>query len=276
MIKALGIEENNRKLLSFLNRFGKNIFSVKEASRIMGLSIEKARLILGYFARRGWLSRVKQGFYVSVPLGIVNPHEYKENPWIVANRIFAPCYVCGCSAAEHWNLTEQIFNSIFICTGKLFRKKDVNVQGTDFILRLKKKAGHTKSVWVENTKIQVSDPIQTIVDILDDPSSGGGIRHVSKIVKNYFESEYRNDTELLKYMSEIKNRTIYKRLGYILETINIDVPNLIKECKNNVRTGYSVFDHAIKTKGRFNRRWNLRVNAKIKEAEFNVQVQHKS
>ena len=265
MEKKLGINEKNRKLLDLLNRFGKNLFWIKDASKIVGLSVKDTRLYLGYFARRGWLSRVKRGLYISVPLGTVSPQEYKENPWIVANRIFTPCNIGGWSAAEHWEFTDQIFNSIFVFTARLFRKKNITIQGTEFILKLvrTKKISHTKSIWIENVKAQVSDPSQTIVDVLDDPAVAGGIRHVSDMVRNYFNSEYRNDIELLNYIKENKNRTAYKRLGYILEISDINVPDIIKECHRNISSGYSVLDPAIKAKGSFNRRWDLRVNAKV-------------
>ena len=265
MKKISGIDEKNRKLLDSLNRSGKNIFSVKEAAKIMELSIKDARLYLAYLARRGWLSRVKPGLYMCVPLGTINPQEYKENPWIVANRIFAPCYIGGWSAAEHWDLTDQIFKSIFVFTARIFREKEISIQRTDFVLKLVRKEnfGHIKGVWVENTKIQVSDPTQTIIDILNDPTVGGGIRHTAEIVENYFASEHRNNEDLLKYISENKNRTVYKRLGFILEALNIQAPEVIEVCKKNISAGYSVFDPTVKAKGTFNRKWNLRVNVEI-------------
>ena len=267
MNRTSGILEKNRKLLESLNRAGKNLFSVRDASKIIGLPLNRTRLYLAYFARRGWLSRVKPGLYISVPLGTLNPQDYKENPWIVANRVFSPCYVGGWSAAEHWELTDQIFSSIFVFTGRLFRKKEVNIQGTDFVLKLVRKVstGHTKSMWVENTKAQVSDPSQTVVDVLDDPATGGGIRHIAEIVKNYFDSKHRNDTELLKYIDEKNNRTIYKRLGYILEIFKGQSAELIETCRKNVSAGYSTLDPTIKGKSKFNRRWNLRINAGIEK-----------
>jgi len=265
MENKLGINKKNRSSLDLLHRFGKNLFSIKDASKIIGLPVNDTRLYLGYLARRGWLSRVKPGLYVTVPLGTVNPQEYRENPWIVANRIFAPCNIGGWSAAEHWEFTDQIFNSIFVFTARMFRKKNVIIQGTEYILKLvrAKKISHTKSIWIENVKVQISDPSQTIVDILNDPAVGGGIRYVSDIVRNYFNSEYRSDVELLNYIKENTNRTVYKRLGYILEISDINVPDIIKECHKNISSGYSVLDPVIKTKGSFNRRWNLRVNAEV-------------
>jgi len=267
MEKKLGITEKKRKSLDLLHHFGKNLFSIKDASKIIGLPVKDTRLYLGYLARRGWLSRVKQGLYVSVPLGTANPQKYREDPWIVANKIFAPCCIGGWSAAEYWEITDQIFNSIFVFTARTFRKKNITIQGTEFVLKLvrAKKITHTKSVWIENVKVWISDFSQTMVDVLNDPAVGGGIRHVSDIIGNYFNSEYRNDLELLNYIKENKNRTVYKRLGYILEISNINAPDIIEECHKNISSGYSVLDPAIKTKGFFNRRWNLRVNAKVKK-----------
>ena len=266
MKNIAGINEKNRKLLESLNRFGKNIFSVKDAAKIMDLPIKYARLYLSYFARRGWLSRVKQGLYIAVPLGTVNPQEYKENPWIVANRVFAPCYIGGWSAAEYWDLTEQIFSSVYVFTSRLFRCKNTNVQGTDFVLKFFKKnaSKHIKGVWIENVKIQVSDPTQTIVDILNDPSAGGGIRHVADIIENHFGSENKDEDKLVDCIKMNGNKTINKRLGFILESLHVSSDELIKFCLKNISQGYSIFDPSIKNKGTYNRRWNLRVNAEIR------------
>ena len=55
MEKKSGINEKNRKLLDSLNRFGKNLFSIKEASKMMGLPIkenEEQILQLGECNRR--------------------------------------------------------------------------------------------------------------------------------------------------------------------------------------------------------------------------------
>jgi predicted transcriptional regulator of viral defense system len=265
MNNTLGVNEKNRKLLDELHRFERSIFFVEEAAKFLKLPVNKTRTSLGYLARRGWLTRIKPGLYTVVPLGIINPQEYRKNVWVIATQIFAPCYIGGWSAAEYWALTDQIFNSVFVCTTKSFRKKETIIQGTQFILKLVSNYGHTKSIWEENTKIQVSDPAQTLTDILDDPNSGGGMRHVAEIVNAFFETNFPKDYNLVTYLTECKNRTAYKRLGYILETLNIDATELIAECQKNISAGYSTFDPGIKTRGTYNRRWNLIINAEIKD-----------
>lgn len=260
-----GISETNRKVLDIIAREWKGPFSIVDAAKTLGMNEEKTRVVLAYLARKGWLSRVRRGLYLSVPLGTVNPQEYKEHPWIVANRVFQPCYIAGWSAAEHWEFTDQIFNSVVVITLRKFKTTKMTIQGTEYVLKTvrEKYFGKTKSVWLENVKVAVSDPLQTIVDILDDPYIGGGIRNIVDILREYFGSAHRNDEELLKYIRIRNNKAIYKRLGYIVEVLGIDAENLKSFCVKNKSAGYSLLDPAIEAKGPFNSRWNLRINASV-------------
>jgi predicted transcriptional regulator of viral defense system len=260
-----GISEKNRKLLDSLNRTQKGPFSAEEATKVLRMPRKDISILLSYFVRRGWLSRIRRGLYITVPLGTVNPQELKENPWIVANHIFDPCYIGGWSAAGYWEFTEQIFNSVVVFTLRKLRSKNIQIQGADYVLKFvnKKYFGKTKTVWVDNEKVRLSDPIQTIVDVLDAPSIGGGIRNIAEIVSEYFKSKYRNDDEIVKYIEARKNKTIYKRLGYLIEACSIDAPVLKEKCKINISTGFSLLDPTVEAKGIFNSKWNLRVNVSI-------------
>ncbi|OPZ82723.1 MAG: hypothetical protein BWY76_02629 [bacterium ADurb.Bin429] len=75
----------------------------------------------------------------------------------------------------------------------------------------------------------VSEPTRTVVDVLDDPALGGGMRHVAEIVHAYFTSDMRDDDLLLDYIARVGNRTIYKRLGFLLETLGLEIPALVTE-----------------------------------------------
>jgi len=98
---------------------------------------------------------------------------------------------------------------------------------------------------------------------LDDPSIGGGMRHIAEVLRQYFEREYRDEAKLLEYMKWLNNRTVYKRLGYIIEILNLKFPHIIEICRSNISKGYSTFDPTVSAKGRFLRRWNLQVNVTI-------------
>ena len=96
-----GIEERNRALLEQLHRDSTGPFSIQDAAKILAVDGRRAGRLLRYLAERGWLSRVRRGLYTTVPLGASEPSAWREDPWAVAARVFAPCYIGGWSAAEH-------------------------------------------------------------------------------------------------------------------------------------------------------------------------------
>ncbi|MFQ5351777.1 MAG: hypothetical protein ACE5D3_01750, partial [Candidatus Binatia bacterium] len=130
-----GIESHNRDLLEQLHRTFAGPFSPAEAADALRLDCQRARRLLAHLTSRGWLSRVRRGLYVTVPLGASAPADWREDPWIVAAKAFTPCYIGGWSACEHWGLTEQVFRDIVVMTGRSVRSGKTEVQGTPFRLK---------------------------------------------------------------------------------------------------------------------------------------------
>ncbi len=262
---AKGIGEKNRELLDVLHRRSAGPFTVADAVAILGLDRVKTRRLLAHFAARGWLSRIRHNTYAAVPLGATSPTDWREDPWVVAAKTFAPCYLGGWTACEHWGLTEQLFRGVVVMTGKRPRKRTIELQGTPFHLRFAPDAKRfgANPVWRGQTQIQVSDPSRTIIDMLDDPKVGGGIRQIADVLATYFKEPVRNDTQLLEYARRLGNRTVFKRLGYLLEACDIDAPVVAEACHKEMSAGLSLLDPTAKPAGRILKRWNLRVNATV-------------
>ena len=260
-----GISESNRRLLASLHRAWAEPFTVSEAAEAMGIDHARATRLLAYWASRGWLSRIRRGLYITVPLGARNPSSRKEDPWIVAAKLFDMAYIGGWSACEHWGLTDQIFSDVVVFTTRRVRTRKQRVQDTVFILRLvpEERIWGTTPVWRKQSKILISDPSRTLVDILNEPRIGGGIRHVTEILENYFAGEHRADALLLDYVSRLGNRAIFKRLGFLLEMLDIDARDILKYCRTRISAGYSKLDPSVTSQGRFLRRWNLEVNVNM-------------
>src|SRR5712691_13331729 len=127
-----GISRRNRALLERLHRGMSAVFGVDDAAQLLELDHDTAGRLLVYLAKRGWLSRVRRGLYVAVPLDARRSGEWVEDPWVVAQRVFNPCYVGGWSALEHWDLTEQVFRVILVVTARTVRHRDVQIQGIPF------------------------------------------------------------------------------------------------------------------------------------------------
>lgn len=265
MTEAHGISVANRERLEALHRRLKGPFSVSEAATVWLLDATRARRLVAYLAARGWLSRVRRDSYTTVPLGATSPKQWREDPWIVAAKTFAPCYLGGWTACEHWGLTEQIFREMIVFTTRHMRHRLEEIQGTRFQIKVIAEARMfgLRNIWRAQSQVKVSDPARTIVDLLDDPALGGGMRHVAEVLRTYFEGTSRDDDQLAEYAAKIGNRTVFKRLGYLLETLGISSAKLMELCTQRMSAGISLLDPSGKPTGPILKRWGLRVNVKL-------------
>ena len=261
-----GISGRNRHLLATLHRNLPGPFSVQEAASALVLSTPRTHRLLAYLADRGWLLRLRRGLYTSVPLEVVHAREWVEDPWVVASKLYGTSsYIGGWSACEHWNLTEQLFRDTVVITTRRMRSALDEVQGFTFRVKRTKpdRIFGLRSVWRGRTRVNISDPSRTVADIVSDPSLGGGIRHVTDILETYFESEYLDKDLLTGYVERLGNRTAFKRLGYLAETINVGSPTFLQYCRDRMSSGISLLDPSLPARGPYLRRWNLRVNANV-------------
>ena len=265
MKTAKGIGEKNRAILDALHRKAKGPFTVAEATALLDMKREKTRRLLAHFAGQGWLSRIRRNTYGLVPLGASSPSEWREDPWIVAAKTFAPCYLGGWTACEYWSLTEQIFRDMVVITNRLVRHREQEIQGTRFRVIVRRRGAFfgLQTVWRGQTQVPVSDPTRTIIDLLDSPALGGGIRPVSEILAAYFDSSHRDDSLLFQYATRLGNRAVFKRMGFLMERMSIDSPKLLRDCQTRISAGISLLDPGAARTGDILTRWGLRMNVNL-------------
>jgi predicted transcriptional regulator of viral defense system len=260
-----GISATNRQRLERLHRATRGTLTVRDAARILSIDATAAARLLAHWRAQGWIQRVRRGLYVLVPLGAAGRVGVVADPWILIARAFSPCYIGGWSACEHWHLTEQIFRDVVVITSKPVRPRRGEIGGVAYLARVvaPKQLFGTRRVWREQTPVDVSDPSRTMVDILDVPGLGGGIRHVAGVVHAYFSSEHRNDLQLAEYARRAGNRTVFKRLGFLVERLGIDAPDLRAKCHRAVSAGYARLDPSGPARGKLLRRWGLQLNVEV-------------
>jgi putative AbiEi antitoxin of type IV toxin-antitoxin system len=103
-MKPTGLSAISRSQLSKLLRDSPPIVTPGDAATALGLTPSVAARRLAAWSRSGWLARVRRGAYVPVPIESESADVALDDPWSVATAMFAPCYVGGWSAAEHWGL----------------------------------------------------------------------------------------------------------------------------------------------------------------------------
>lgn len=243
-MKITGIGKADRERLSSILRGTKGTVSVAEAAKILDLPRIDVAKMLSRWANKGWLSRVRRGLYIPVPLESKTADISLEDAWVVAARLYEPCYIGGWSAAEYWDLTEQIFRTVVVITTQRPRNRTPSIKGTDFLLRTvsDKAMFGLKPVWRGQVKVNISDPTRTVLDMLNDPQLGGGIRSTVDMFSNYLQSEKRNLDLLIDYADQLGNGAVFKRLGFLLERYAPTEQSTIKKCKERLSSGNAKLD----------------------------------
>ena len=239
-----GLGKLDRKRLAAILRETKGTIMVSQASAILGINPTDAAKILSRWNKKGWLSRIKRGIYVPVPLEASSTNVTLDDPWQIAVSLYSPCYIGGWSAAEHWDLTEQIFRTTIVITQLTPRNRHPAIKGTSFLLCTinEKKMFGLKTVWRDQVKVLVSDPTRTILDMLADPRLGGGIRSVNDMLENYLHSEMKNLNLLIEYADQLGNGAVFKRLGFLLEQLFPNESDIIGQCAQRLSKGNARID----------------------------------
>lgn len=263
-----GIGKTDRERMAAVLRATKGTISVDEAGMILNVASTDAAKMLARWTKNGWMTRVRRGLYVPVPLESRTTDVVLEDSWLVAERLFAPCYIGGWSAAEYFDLTEQIFSTVMVMTVQRPRDRRPVIKGTAFMLRTisEKAMFGLKPVWRGKVKISVSDPTRTILDMLIDPFLGGGIRSVKDMLVNYMQSESKNLEQLIEYGKLLGNGAIFKRLGFLLEKTAPDETKIIEQCRKNLTAGNARLDQKLNN-NKLITRWRLWVPENWKRME---------
>ncbi len=222
-----------------------------------------ANQILSRLARKGWLQRLKHGVYSIVPLSSSISKPVIEDAWSLAMDLFRPAFISGWSAAEHWDLTEQIFNSISVVTEVNQRKTVQVIGGVRFRTRtlIGERFFGAKTVWFGSNAVEIADPSRLVIDILDLPRFGGGGRHTIDIIRQYWHTETCDPDLLLDYATRYKRGSVFKRLGFLAEEAHAPVSEeWIQACRKNLSKGISSLDPDGPATGEIVSKWNLRIN----------------
>ncbi|MBP6951532.1 MAG: type IV toxin-antitoxin system AbiEi family antitoxin domain-containing protein [Alphaproteobacteria bacterium] len=239
MTEFKGFDASYRRYFSQLLGRSQGPITIQQVSAILGTPHSRTKYILARLAKSGWLFRVKQGLYVPIPPTIEGEQPFAEDPWIIANALFAPCYMGGWDAISHWDLTDQIFNHTFVYTQTPQKKSKQEYLNHTFIVHKVSKEHFfgLKTIWNKTIKLMISDPSRTIIDFLDMPHLFGGSATLYEAFSEYLKSEHKDMDLLVEYALRMKNKAILKRLGFLLENEGLIMPEVYHKLLKNMSSG---------------------------------------
>ena len=232
-----------RARLAAVLRAAKDVVSVDTVARTLNLDRPAAAKLLARWREQGWLRRIGHGLYVPVPLDLSESEQVVADPWVLVPSLFGECYIGGWTAAHHWDLTEQLFNETLVFSARRITTTRVTAQGVAFAVHHAAKARFfgLKSIWRGATRVSVSDPARTLVDMLAVPVMGGGIDHAAECLAALHRGAPREVERLVPYAVQYGNGAVFKRLGFLAEARLHDAA-LAAACRARLTQGYAQFD----------------------------------
>jgi predicted transcriptional regulator of viral defense system len=259
-IGALGRAELTKVLGS-----GGRFVTPADVVAALGVDGDAAAKKLSRWAADGWLRRARRGLYIPVPVDANDPATWTEDALVVATAVWAPCYFTGWTSANYWALTEQVFRTTVVKTSARVRHSSARLLDHDYLLShvpLPTMEWGVQKEWRGEVRLHIADPARTVIDMLDAPELGGGIRHVAEVVAAYLDDH--DPATLVAYGDRLGNRAVFKRLGYIAETLGQNPADLVASCRARVSAGFSLLDPSGPKTGARTTRWGLRINVPLR------------
>jgi predicted transcriptional regulator of viral defense system len=244
-----------------------NIFTREDAARALNIKPNYLNILLHRLEEMGWIMRLEREKYLIIPIEAGRNGSWTEHPFVIASYLVDPYAIAYWSALSHWDYTEQLLKTTFVLTTKqkFNRSRQILGETYRFIRIPEKKFFGVMLVWVGDYNVMVTDRERTLIDCLDHPEYCGGMSEVAKGLREAFEEKKLSTHKLLDYAERIGNRTVFKRLGYLLEILDLDFPEVEKQCLKRISRGYSKLDPTMPIKGKYNAKWNLIENVAISD-----------
>ncbi len=244
------------RLATVLQRAG-DLVSIEDTVTALSIDRVAAAKTLARWKTQGWLKRVGRGLYAPIPIDALGTEQVLKDPWVLVPALFSPGYVGGWSAAEHWDFTEQLFRGVFVFTARPIRARERTVQGVSFTL---KRIGEsaifgTKTLWRDHSRVAIADKHRTILDMLADPATGGGIRHIQSCLQTYLKDREADPVLLIRYAEKLGNGAVFKRLGYLVSQVP-GQEQIAAACRARLTQGNAKLDPAVPCR-RLVKAWRL-------------------
>jgi predicted transcriptional regulator of viral defense system len=256
-------------LVRSLSAAGKQVFTTDDARKYLS---EDAALWLALTRLRkaGWIKRLKRGVYLIVPLEAGVGRQWTEDAFVVACSLAQPAAVAYWSAMRHWNWTTQVPQTVFVQTTQRKSGYTRTVLGVTyrFIPVVPKKFFGMRRERIGAKTFSVTDREKTLLDILDRPDLSGGMPEVLSALPTVItQVEWER---LGGYLKRFPNRAVLKRLGLLVEAMDLPIPDRevqLRRWRRMVSGGIVLLDPGgRRTAGRIQTAWGMRVNIPVHPA----------
>ena len=256
------ISTQSNEILSYFNQLGKNCFDYSEASQALPKSSESAlKELLSDMVKRGLLMRLKKGLYFIIPYE-KEPENFMPDWHLLALPLTKGTehYIGYYSALQIHNLITQPSLKEQIVVAKQMRPSTLTIKDIDFqfIYHNEKHFFGFKKIWIDSFhKVLCSDLEKTFIDCLFKPDYAGGMVEIARAI--YTSRDKIKFNKLLEYAEQFQSQAVIKRLGFVIEILNIET-NILEQLHKLKTSSYVLLDTELPKSGKMISRWSIQQN----------------
>ena len=261
-IKDKNLSFQATELLDKLQKANLPCFEIDKAYKLLSASNNNAiKRLLSDMTKRGLLMRVKEGLYYVIPYE-QDAKTFMPDWHLLAQYLVdgAKYYIGYFSAMQIQSLTTQPALKEQIVVNKqikpsILKIKDIPFQ---FIYHNEEHFFGEKKTWIDSfNKVICSDLEKTIIDALFKPGYAGGITEITKsIYKGKDKIDY---LKLYEYAKKFNSQAVIKRLGFLLDLLEIKDPVVEKLQKLRTKS-FVPLEPGYPKEGKTISRWAVQQN----------------
>jgi predicted transcriptional regulator of viral defense system len=218
--------QESRVVLAFRERDRRGV-AREEIIQLLGASPKAVDNVIESLRRKGWLERASWGKYLLVP-----PEQGAEalgnsNLLAQASLIAEPYYIGYGTAAEHYGLTTQHRNVIFLVTPMHLRARRVADAKVRIVNPSANKFFGFEAVDVLGHKVMISDREKTAIDCVDRPALAGGVGEGASILAT--ASRRFDWNKAAAYLQRMNSGALARRFGWLADHVKAEIPPAVRE-----------------------------------------------
>jgi predicted transcriptional regulator of viral defense system len=253
-----------------LARQGKRFFTTQDLAQVLEVDPPRAQQIAFRMAEAGLATRLKKGTYALTPADAWGEPGAMPTNWYEAAAALvdrAPYYLAYYTAMRLHRMTQHPLRTLFIAVTKPQRDIALGPVRFQFVLLRKRRFfGYEDHVLEPGHVVRAADLERTFIDCVDRLDLCGGIE---ELVRGFRRRQADlNPDRLLRYLMQLREPALTKRIGFLLELTAYGAPQVLWELERiagRVKR-YVPLDTTRKERaGQRNKRWELVINVDVNE-----------
>jgi predicted transcriptional regulator of viral defense system len=221
-LRSLGPKEA-KVALSFREQ-GQNIVTTADILALLGNEPSSHRVIEN-LVRKGWLTRLKRGRYLTLPPEYGPENLGENNPLALASAILDPSYIGWWAAASYHGFTTQKPRMISVAALRQLPSRVIEDHQIRFVKIVPRKFFGFRHENLYGREVCISTPAKTLVDCVDRPDLAGGAVEIARIIHGAYSSV--DPYEMTEVALKMKSTATLQRLGFLADLVGWEWPQEI-------------------------------------------------